>query len=57
MGNITVKSKYQCCIDDSVFNEEEEELATPRSILDEPYRLTSKVVDKIESFKTLPVLN
>ena len=55
MGTIIIKDKYQCCISDSNFNEEEEQLATPRTILEEPYRLTSKVLDKIESFKTLPV--
>ncbi len=55
MGNLNFHTKYQCCVSDSNFNEEEEQLATPRTILEEPYRLTSKLVDKIESFKTLPV--
>ena len=54
MGNLNFHTKYQCCVS-SYFNEEEEQLATPRTILEEPYRLTSKLVDKIESFKTLPV--
>ena len=54
MGNLNFHTKYQCCVSDSNFNEEEQ-LATPRTILEEPYRLTSKLVDKIESFKTLPI--
>ncbi len=57
MGNLNFHTEYQCCVSDSNFNEEDEQLATPRTILEEPYRLTSKLVDKIESFKTLPVLN
>lgn len=55
MGNISIRTKYQCCVDDSNFNEQEEELATPRSILEEPFKLENKIVDKIDVFKTLPI--
>ena len=57
MGNISIRTKYQCCVDDSNFNEQEEELATPRSILEEPFKIENKIADKIDVFKTLPVLN
>lgn len=56
MGNISIKTNYQCCVDDRIFNEDEEQLATPRSVLEEPFKIENKVADKIETFKTLPVL-
>ena len=53
MGNISVKTRYSCCISESNLNEEEEEIATPRSVLKQPFKIENEIV---ESFKTLPVL-
>ena len=54
MGSVlTVHAKYQRCVSDSNFHEVEEEVATPRSVLEEPVKLTEKVVEKFDSFKTL----
>ena len=39
--------------------EEEEQVQTPRSILEEPFKLSEKIVDKVEKvdiFQTIPVL-
>ena len=59
MGNFNIHTKYQCCIEDSNMQEEEEQLQTPRSILEEPFKLSEKIVDKVEKvdiFQTIPVL-
>ena len=49
MGNISVKTKYSCCISESNLNEDEE-IATPRSVLKQPFKIENEIV---ESLKTL----
>ena len=50
---LTIRSKYQCCVDDSNFDENEEEINTPRqSLMKEPFKLTENIVEKIDSFRT-----
>ena len=51
---LTIRAKYQCCVDDSAFNENEEEFnSTPRnSVMKEPFKLTENIIDKIDSFRT-----
>ena len=52
MGNVSIETRCLCCISESNLNEEDEEIATPRTKLEEPFK-----VDKIESLKTLPDLH
>ena len=57
MGTIIIKSKYECCISDSNLQESEE---TEENILEEgiePLRPIENIINKVESFKTLPFVD
>ena len=50
MGN--VHFKYHCCIHDSSFNGETEDVESDREVEKEPFKIIEKTIDKIESFTT-----
>ena len=57
MGTIIIKSKYECCINDSNLQENEE---TEENILEEgiePLKPIENIINKVESFKTLPFVD
>ncbi len=57
MGTVIIKDKYQCCISDSKFDEQDE---TEENIVEEgiePLKPVKNILHNVESFQTLPVLN
>ena len=54
MGNLIIKNiKYYCCVSESTFNDNESLMETPRSVLEEPFKISEKVLDNLGSFKTV----